>query len=195
MSRTPSTLSERLNAALTRMTSRELLNNEGIGNEVGFYIFDYPPEQELKVRHWLTDVLPGYLLRSKPDLDVLVVNLFRLVVTYLDERKILAQAYDMQKKRGNDALARALSGPLNETRLCDYLVRKHNPAGRDLVLMHGVGECWPILRSHALLNNLHSRMGFTPLVMFYPGTYTTQALSLFGKLPASNYYRAFRLVP
>lgn len=194
MSRTPSNLNERLNMALTRMTSKELLNNEGIGNEIGFYIFDYPPEQELKVRHWLTDILPGYLERARPDLDVLVLNLFELVITYLEERKILAQAFDMQKKRGNEALARALSGPLNETRLCDYLVRKHTPEKYNLVLMHGVGECWPILRSHAILNNLHSRMGFTPLVMFYPGSYNTQALSLFGRLPASNYYRAFRLV-
>ena len=38
-------------------------------------------------------------------------------------------------------------------------------------------------------------MGHTPLVMFYPGIYDQQSLSLFGKLPAQNYYRAFRLVP
>jgi hypothetical protein len=34
---------ERLNRILPRLTSNELLNNKGLGNEIGFYIFDYPP--------------------------------------------------------------------------------------------------------------------------------------------------------
>ncbi len=36
---------ERLNLIKPRLASTELLNNAGLGNEIGFYIFDYPPEQ------------------------------------------------------------------------------------------------------------------------------------------------------
>jgi hypothetical protein len=61
-------------------------------------------------------------------------------------------------------------------------------------LISGVGNAYPLLRSHNLLNNLHPLMGDTPLVMFYPGIYTGQGLSLFGKLKETNYYRAFQLV-
>ena len=57
------------------------------------------------------------------------------------------------------------------------------------------GSAWPLLRAHTLLNNLHTVMGQTPLVLFYPGRYDGQSLRLFGKLKNTNYYRAFKLVP
>jgi hypothetical protein len=38
-------------------------------------------------------------------------------------------------------------------------------------------------------------MGETPLVLFYPGIYDGQSLSLFGQIKQDNYYRAFKLVP
>lgn len=187
-------LADRLNSAFDRIISPELLGNAGIGNEIGFYIFDYPAEQELFVRQWLT-ALPGHLFKRCPNLRFRMVSMFQLAVDYLKERKILEAAYAMQRSRDNAALLAALRGPLNETKLADFFVRRVKPEEQQLVLLHGVGECWPLLRSHALLNNLHSRMGHTPLVMFYPGIYDQQSLSLFGKLPAQNYYRAFRLVP
>jgi hypothetical protein len=61
--------------------------------------------------------------------------------------------------------------------------------------MFGVGNAWTLLRSHTLLNNLHTLMQNIPLVVFYPGEYNGQELSLFGRLGDNNYYRAFRLVP
>ena len=66
---------------------------------------------------------------------------------------------------------------------------------QDIVLMTGVGSVWPLLRAHHLLNSLHSLLGHKPVVLFYPGYYDGQAMSLFGKIPSNNYYRAFRLVP
>ena len=63
------------------------------------------------------------------------------------------------------------------------------------MLVSGIGNVWPILRSHSLLNNLHRIIGITPLVMFFPGEYDGQSLRLFGKLKDNNYYRAFKLVP
>ena len=32
----------RLDKILDRLTSEKLLSNSGLGNEIGFYIFDYP---------------------------------------------------------------------------------------------------------------------------------------------------------
>ena len=80
-----------------------------------------------------------------------------------------------------------------------------NSLEQDLVLISGVGSVYPMLRSHKLLNNLHSVMGQTPLVMFYPGKYDMLTLRLFGKTglaggapedrkKKANYYRAFRLI-
>ena len=43
-------LSDRLNQILPRITSKAFLSSSGIGNEIACYIFDYPAEDELKVR-------------------------------------------------------------------------------------------------------------------------------------------------
>lgn len=44
-----SSLEERLDKAEAVMKKPSFRQNKGLGNEVGYYIFDYPAEQELLV--------------------------------------------------------------------------------------------------------------------------------------------------
>jgi hypothetical protein len=118
-----------------------------------------------------------------------------LVVDHLKSRNLLDRAIEMQRKQGDEAVFKALSAPLHEARLAKVFADAAQPAQHDLVLLSGVGSVWPLLRSHALLNNLHPVMGSTPLVLFYPGKYDQLTLQLFGIIPSTNYYRAFKLVP
>ena len=83
---------ERLNKIIPRITSQELLSNSGLGNEIGFYIFDYPPERELQVREHLQVIL-DYLKKKRPDLRIKHVNLFELIVNYLKRRKLFGASY------------------------------------------------------------------------------------------------------
>jgi hypothetical protein len=101
----------------------------------------------------------------------------------------------MQRDQGDAALKKALAGPLHESRLGALFAEVAQPKQHDLIIVSGVGSVWPLLRAHALLNNLHTVMGQTPLVIFYPGRYDEQSLRLFGKLKNNHYYRAFRLAP
>lgn len=188
------TLNERLNQILPRITADDFLSGRGLGNEIAFYLFDYPPEAELRVRDYLRTLL-DHLPRQKPGLRVQHVNLFDFVLDYLKSRQLLDKAIRMQREKGDDALKKALAGPLHESRLGALFAAVAPPDQHDLVIVSGVGSVWPLLRAHALLNNLHAVMGQTPLVMFYPGRYDGQSLRLFGKLKNNNYYRAFKLVP
>jgi hypothetical protein len=189
-----SDLNERLNKILPRVTSDDFLCGSGIGNEIAFYIFDYPPEDELRVRDFLRTLL-DHLPKQKHGLRVRHVNLFDFVLDYLEGRKLLDKAIQMQREKGDEALKKALAGPLHESKLGALFAEAARPDQHDLVIVSGVGSVWPLLRTHSLLNNLHAVMGKTPLVMFYPGRYDGQSLRLFGKLKNNNYYRAFKLVP
>lgn len=197
-------LTRRLNQILPKLTSADFLNAHGIGNEIAFYIFDYPPEDELRVREHIQFLLE-HLPKNKPGLRVAHVNLFDFLIDYLRERKFLEKSFEMQRGSGNDALLRALKGILHEEKIAKRFADIAKPAEHDLVLISGVGSAYPLLRSHTLLSNLHAIMGQTPLVMFYPGQYDTQTLRLFGKTGLAggsaeerkkkiNYYRAFRLI-
>jgi len=183
----------RLDKIIDRLLSDELLNNTGLGNEIGFYIFDYPPELELEMRDHIQFIL-RQIPKKKPGLKFKHINLFRLIIDYLINRKLLDRTLQIQKLKGDQELLKALKGPLGAEKIAKAFVEEAQPQENNLVLVSGVGNVYPLLRSHNLLNNLHSLMGDTPLVMFYPGTYTGQGLRLFGKLKETNYYRAFQLV-
>lgn len=183
----------RLNQIIPRLTSEELLQNKGLAKDIGFYIFDYPPEKELEVRDHVKFIL-SQLSKIRSELRIKHIDLFELVVEYLKSRKLLDKAIIMQQKKGDKALLKALKAPLAADKISKVLADEAKPEEHDLVIISNVGSAYPLVRSHNLLSNLQPVMGDTPLVMFYPGRFTGYGLSLFGKLKESNYYRAFQLV-
>jgi len=186
-------IEERLNKILPKITSDDFLSGSGIGNEIAFYIFDYPPEAELRVREHIHHLL-HHIPKRRPTLKVKHINLFDLVVGHLNSRGILDRSFIMQKEKGDDALLKAIQAPLHESKIAAIFAETAKPNEHDLVLVSGVGSVFPMMRTHTLLNNLHPLIGLTPLVLFYPGRYDGQSLRLFGKLQSNNYYRAFRLI-
>lgn len=196
-----SSLTERLNQVLPRITSEAFLSSEGIGNEIACYIFDYPADEELYVRDSI-DLMLSHLASHHSDLRVLHLDLFEVVLAYLKGRGLLDKALAMMAKKGDVAVLRALRGPLAAEKIRDFIASQHDPASHDLILLSGVGRVWPILRAHGLLNCLHTITANTPLVMFYPGNFDGTTLRLFGKITGNAsragtkpYYRAFVLVP
>lgn len=186
---------ERLNQILPKLTSKDVLENHGSGGEIGFWIFDYPPEEEIAMRAFLHDVVMPALAKQQPAVRAVDVNLFDLVIGLLEERKLLDKAIEMQRTQGDAKTLESLRRVLKEDKLAERLVSQHDIAELDLLLMWNVGAVYPMLRTHTLLSALHAHMKNTPLVMFYPGKYDGYSLRLFSKLKDDHYYRAFRLVP
>ena len=188
------TFEERLNQALPRLASPDVLDNKGAGGEIGFWIFDYPPEREMEMRSWLSEVIEPGLRKQKPDLKFVTVDLFECVISLLEERGLLDKAFEMQWKKGDEALLSTLRSVLKEDRLAARIVEKSGATDLGLLIIKGVGAVFPMLRTHTLLSALHPHMRDTPLLMLYPGRYDGLSLKLFNKLGDDNYYRAFRLV-
>lgn len=185
---------ERLNQVLPRITSEDFLKNRGLGNEIGFWIFDYPPEQEVEMRDFLHGVIAPALTKHQPPLRFAIVNLFDLVIGLLEERKLLDKAIEMQANQGDAKVLESLRRVLKEDKLAERLVAQFNPESLDFMILCGVGAAYPMLRTHTLLSALHPYMKSTPLLMLYPGRYDGYSLRLFDRLSEDHYYRAFRLV-
>ena len=186
---------ERLNQILPKISSDEFLNSKGLGNEIGFWIFDYPPEREMEMRDFLNRTVLPSLNKSQPPIRAGVINLFDLVIQLLQERQLLDKAIDMQQTKGDEAVMAALRPVLKEDKLAQKVVAMVDLDNIDLLILWGVGSAYPMLRTHTLLSALHPLMGRTPLLMFYPGRYDGYSLRLFNKLSEDHYYRAFRLIP
>lgn len=194
-------LQSRLEQVEGRVTDADFLSSSGIGNEIACYIFDYPAEDELQVRRYFAQLLSRLESHHK-SIDVLHLDLLDVVLEYLRSRGLLDRALQLQKSKGDAGLIRMLEGPLAAERIRDFISAQYTPEDKGLILVTGVGSVWPVLRSHALLNCLHSVIGETPLVLFYPGQFDGTALHLFGRLSSDQasagarpYYRAFSLIP
>ena len=64
-----------------------------------------------------------------------------------------------------------------------------------ILFLTGVGEVFPFVRSHTVLNNLQTVVSDKPMLMFFPGRYEQSetlgsALVLFSRLKDDQYYRA-----
>ena len=189
------TLDERLNQIIPRITSREFLDSKGLGNEIGFWIFDYPPEREMDVRDFLNGTVLPALSKNVPTIRAATVNLLTLVSELLEERNLLEKALEMQLDRGDESALAALRSVLKEDKLAQKIAEQFDIPNLDLLILTGVGSVYPMLRTHTLLSALHPIMGKTPLLMFFPGKYDGHSLRLFNTLAEDHYYRAFRLVP
>ena len=189
------TLEERLDKAEAMIKKPSFRKNKGLGNEVGYYIFDYPPEQELLVRERV-EYIRKKNEQSDDEYRIVVFDLYEIIIEILKEKGYLEKCYEFEKKRGFDRITKAVGNMLRITSKDSLIVnyiRERTPE-KAIVFLVGIGKCYPILRSHTVLNNLHQVIDNVPVVMFYPGKYDGQELILFGEIKDDNYYRAFKLV-
>lgn len=189
------TLDERLDKAEAMIKKPSFRKNKGLGNEVGYYIFDYPPEQELLVRERV-EYIRKKNEQSDDEYRIVVFDLYEIIIEILKEKGYLEKCYEFEKKRGFDRITKAVGNMLRITAKDSLIVnyiRERTPE-KAIVFLVGIGKCYPILRSHTVLNNLHQVIDNVPVVMFYPGKYDGQELILFGEIKDDNYYRAFKLV-
>ena len=189
------TLEERLNKAETMMQKPSFRQNKGLGNEVGYYIFDYPAEQELFVRERI-EYIRKKNEKSSDEYRVVVFDLYDIIIEILKDKGYLEKCYDFEKKKGFERITKSVGNMLRITAKDSLIVNyiKERTPEKAIVFLVGIGKCYPILRSHTVLNNLHQVIDNVPVVMFYPGKYDGQELVLFSEIKDDNYYRAFKLV-
>ena len=189
------TIEERLDILEEKMRAESFRTNTGLGNEVGYYVFDYEPQQELAVRKRIQD-LDQSNTTLKYGYQLIVYDLYELMLKLLDEEEVLEDLKDLEEEEGTEYVFSAISDTLqfdDQGSLIVNYVLEHTPPD-SVVFLTGVGKCFPILRAHKVLNNLHQVMDHCPVVLFYPGRYNGNSLNIFNEMKEDNYYRAFPLV-
>ena len=188
-------LESRLNKLEDKIKQQGFRQNKGLGNEVGYYIFDYPAHQELLVRERVRYLESKY---DNQDFKIVVFDLYDIMIDLLIKEGFLDLCEEFEKTKGLSEIIKALGEMLRmeednqNNEILAYI--KNNTPDNSVIFLTGVGKCFPILRSHKILNNLHQFMDNVPVIMFFPGKYDGQSLMLFSEIKDDNYYRAFKLV-
>lgn len=192
------TIDERLNRIEEIIKNNPFKGNKALNNGNGGYIFDYDPEDELIVRDHV---------RRMADIrglgfDVMVIDLFDdVLIPFLKKEGFLEEVFRLEEEcrpSGNiDDLLHAMDSLLQQGDEGDLFVNYlcDNVSENSVIFLIGVGKCHPFIRSHQIINNYDSMKHGVKTILFYPGTYNSEELKLFGSVPSENYYRASILIP
>lgn len=177
-------------------SSQRFLDMQGLGNEVPFFICPFPPENALTMADLGNNLIKQLQNRG---IHVLKINLYDLSVELLQERQIWKKVLERESTMSKGELRELLEGVLDpERHVIPAIANKMSDGDFDVMLITGVGEVFPYIRSHTILNNLQSVAKDKPTVMFFPGEYKQSSeegssLALFSRLHNNNYYRAFNI--
>lgn len=175
-----------------KIIREDFLKARGLGNEIPFWIFDYPPEDEHFVRYSIRKIQEKLNSHS---IHFIEIDLYELCLEIVESKISSDKINEFERNKGSDKLLKKLQIILKPENLKkEILQRVVSEEGPELVLLTGIGKAWPLVRLHSILNNLQPVLGNTPLLAFYPGEYTNSELSLFRKFKDANYYRAFRMI-
>ncbi|MCK8827430.1 DUF1788 domain-containing protein [Natroniella acetigena] len=188
-------INERLDQILPRIKEDSFMEGRGLGNEIGYYVFDYDPEDEMLVRDYIQFV-KDKMNNNNSYPDIVEFDLYQVMLDILEDKGYLDKTMKMEESQGSERVLKAIKRSLRLPGKNNLVIKqiKENTEDNNIVFLTGVGKAWPIIRSHTILNNLHPVLDTIPVVMFFPGKYDGSSLILFNKIKDDNYYRAFRLV-
>ncbi|WP_089290586.1 MULTISPECIES: DUF1788 domain-containing protein [unclassified Azospirillum] len=179
------------------ISSQRFLHKQGLGNEVPFFICPFPASEGLAA----DDMREGLIRRlANKGIRILDINLYDLSLDILRERDIFDDVLAVEADTDKAELRELLQGVLDpKTHIIPRIAQAINATPHDVIFLSGVGEVYPYIRSHNVLNNLQSTAKDKPTVMFFPGRYTHAlatgaSLDLFGRLHDDKYYRAFNIL-
>jgi hypothetical protein len=177
------------------LSNDKFLRMEGLGNEVPFFVYAYDIKRQAEIYKRL-DSLTKRLNVS--GIEVCLVGLYDMVISHFEKSGELEELFRYEKEVTKDEFLEEMQSYLS----IDSVIKPHfktmlSRKSYRLVFVYQVGEVFPFLRSHILLNNLQSVVTDVPMVLFFPGEYVTSyehgfMLNLFGKFEGP-YYRAFKL--
>jgi hypothetical protein len=190
---TPKTLPEQEEHLFAVLSGKRFLQMEGLSNEVPFFIYPYPPEDALAVAAARKRIRTRL---ANEGITVFEIDLYDLSVDILKGRGVWEEVLAIEPEQDKADFREMLQGML-DPQLHIAPVIRDRLAGRefDIVFLTGIGEVFPYIRSHNVLNNLQSVVQGRPMLMFFPGRYEQSdtlgsSLVLFGRLKDDQYYRA-----
>jgi hypothetical protein len=178
---------ERLDVLKSLLSDVDFLEGKGLSNEVNIRIFCYDPKDEMAVRHFTEQI------QLETNCNLKIFNLYQVFLDICDSKKITKNIPATEQKKGSKYLLGQLKKLANTNAFIDKMKYEPHENG-DVIFITGVGEAFPFIRVHALLDAMQPYFADVPIIVLYPGTFDGRNVKLFDKFNPNPYYRAFNVV-
>lgn len=184
------TITQQLDDLKIRIQKPEFLNVEGLGNEVGIWFFCYEPKQEMMVR----DFTQKLVYSSNLDCRLIERNLYSVFLEICDEWGITQDIGEMEKEDGKELLLEKITSSIGVDEFVNKIYFSPQTCGKDVLLLTGVGDVFPFMRVHTLLQALQPKFPNIPILVMYPGTFNGTQTRLFNKYKPNPWYRSYNII-
>ena len=187
-------LTEHFERFKKRILNPSFINECRTAGEVKYYIFNYNAKDELSVRKLIKNLAENYK-DSRPEYSrVVVFDIYTILTTLLKDQKYLDKVFANEERKSFEKIQNDIENFLSlteegENEIVEYI--RQNTPENCVVVLYGVGKCYPILSTHLILNQLHQTFNSQPVILFYPGEYNEKFICEFGTVKTENYYRAY----
>ena len=182
-------IEERLDRLREKIQEPDFLEGKGLSNEVNIRIFCYDAEDEMAVRHFVEQTKADRLLNCR----VIERSLYKIFLSICDDLDITDAISDMEEADGEIFLLEQLHSAIGEDEFIEKIQYSPHEKG-DILLLTGVGDVFPFMRVHSLLEALQPYFSDIPILVLYPGEFDGHHLKLFNRLQPNDYYRAFNII-
>lgn len=182
-------IKERLDNLRTLIQEPDFLDGKGLSNEVNIRIFCYDAEEEMTVQHFLSQLKTDQSISC----NLIECNLYKTFLAICDDLDITDAIPEMEEADGGIFLLEQLHSAIGEGEFIDKIQYSPHEKG-DVLMLTGVGDVFPFMRVHALLEALQPYFSDIPILVMYPGEFDGHHLKLFNRLQPNDYYRAFNVI-
>jgi Domain of unknown function (DUF1788) len=204
-------ISVRFDHLVSVISSQRFLEMKGLNNDLPFYICEFKPSEAFEIER-MRRQLASTLASRRVDclggrgIKVLEISLYDLCIELLQSREgsdekqtVWDQILQIEPDTEKESLKELLQNVLDvREHVIPTIAERLEQTDFDVLFLSGIGEVFPYIRSHNVLNNLQSTAKDKPTIMFFPGEYKHSlehgaSLELFGMLTDDKYYRAFNI--
>lgn len=181
-------INERLDRVKKLVQEQDFLEGKGLSNEVNIRIFCYEPSEEMTVRHFISQ-----LKTQKLTCRIIEYNLYDIFLSICEDKRITEKIPTLEEQKGSEFIRTQLSLIADNMTFVNKMKYEPHEIG-DVIIISGVGDAFPFIRVHEVLNAMQPEFPDVPILVFYPGTFDGRDLKLFNRLGKNSYYRAFKEV-
>ena len=182
-------LESRLDDLKKLIQTPEFLEGKGLSNEVNIRIFCYDAKDEIIVDDFIEKLVKNRSLTC----NIKECNLYKTFLSICEDMSIMDAIGEMEEQEGGEYLLQQLHSAISESDFIHKIQYESHEIG-DVLLVTGVGDAFPFMRVHALLEALQPYFSDIPILVMYPGEFNGFQLRLFNKLQPNDYYRAFNAI-
>ncbi len=182
-------INTRLDELRKMVQTPEFLEGRGLSFEENIRIFSYNAKDELVVQHFIEQIVSDQLMNC----HLIERNLYTIFLSLCEEMDIIDAIPEMEEADGDKYTIEQLYSTIGTDEFVQKIDYTPHQLG-DVLVLTGIGDVFPFMRVHILLNALQPYFSNIPVLVMYPGEFDGHGLKLFNKLKPNDYYRAFNII-